>query len=694
MKKIFQHAAVLLLLSAVIHPPSTAYAQGTTFTYQGRLNAGGTPANGLYDYRFRLDADPEGNTILATVFTNAISVTNGLFMTTMDFGAGIFTGSNYWLEVDVRTNGATDYTTLAPLQALTPTPYAIFANGASNVLGVVANANLPASPTVSGVVSAGGFVGNGANLTNVNAATLNGLPASNFWNLSGNTVLPGQVVGSANNQPFEIVANNFQVYQASYSSNPLNGYSPNVINGFAGNFISNGIVGAAIGGGGSPNQGIVFPPGAGAYEDFDLEHAGTNAVWGDFGTVPGGFGNIAGGVGSLASGIYCTASGLDSFAMGAFNIASGNDSVALGSSAIAQANGSVAIGDSTFATGYGAVALGMSVQASASNSVALGYQAQAVNQGAFVWSDSETNSFASTANNQFLIRAQGGVGIGTNAPAGALHVASASGAPQIQVDQQNPDFARIRLHALTNALWDIAAQSALNLYSGAYGNVMTLQNNGLVGVSVANPVHYLDVGGRIRLRQEPGGATAGLWLYQNDVATDRAFIGLAGDGYVGFWGNVADNWGMVMNVTNNYVGIGNLTPTTYLQVVNATCNGSSWVNASDRNLKQNFAPVNPAEVLAKVVALPVQSWDYKAQPGDKHIGPVAQDFHAAFGLNGDDDKHIATVDESGVALAAIQGLNERLNEKDAEYQKLQAQNESLEKRLADLEQLVKASVLK
>ena len=65
-------------------------------------------------------------------------------------------------------------------------------------------------------------------------------------------------------------------------------------------------------------------------------------------------------------------------------------------------------------------------------------------------------------------------------------------------------------------------------------------------------------------------------------------------------------------------------------------------------------------VLAKVAALPVRSWVYKAQPGETHIGPMAQDFHAAFGLNGTDDKHITTVDEGGVALAAIQGLNQKV----------------------------------
>ncbi len=111
--------ALLLTLNSQL---PTASAQGTAFTYQGRLNSGGAPASGLYDFRFRLDADPVGNTILGTAFTNAIPVTSGLFTTTIDFGASPFTGSNLWLEVDVKTNGAANYTALAPLQAFTPTP--------------------------------------------------------------------------------------------------------------------------------------------------------------------------------------------------------------------------------------------------------------------------------------------------------------------------------------------------------------------------------------------------------------------------------------------------------------------------------------------------------------------------------------------------------------------------------------------
>lgn len=112
-------------------------------------------------------------------------------------------------------------------------------------------------------------------------------------------------------------------------------------------------------------------------------------------------------------------------------------------------------------------------------------------------------------------------------------------------------------------------------------------------------------------------------------------------------------------------------------------NATAFNIVSDRDLKEQFQPVNPAEVLARVVSLPITSWNYKEDVATRHIGPMAQDFYAAFNL-GMDEKHIATVDESGVALAAIQGLHAQLKAKDAHI-------EALEKRLAALENQLKTS---
>ncbi len=86
----------------------------------------------------------------------------------------------------------------------------------------------------------------------------------------------------------------------------------------------------------------------------------------------------------------------------------------------------------------------------------------------------------------------------------------------------------------------------------------------------------------------------------------------------------------------------------------------AWAAYSDRDGKHVVDPVDSRAVLEKLVALPISTWQWKAEPGAvRHMGPMAQDFQAAFGL-GDSDKQIVTVDADGVALAAIQGLHARL----------------------------------
>ena len=112
---------------------------------------------------------------------------------------------------------------------------------------------------------------------------------------------------------------------------------------------------------------------------------------------------------------------------------------------------------------------------------------------------------------------------------------------------------------------------------------------------------------------------------------------------------------------------------------------------SDRNAKDDFAPVNSQEVLAEVAALPMTTWSYKTEPGVRHVGPMAQDFYSAFGV-GEDNRHITEVDEGGVALAAIQGLNEKVEsgkrKAETQMEKLQVENAELKARLEKLEQLV------
>lgn len=92
-----------------------------------------------------------------------------------------------------------------------------------------------------------------------------------------------------------------------------------------------------------------------------------------------------------------------------------------------------------------------------------------------------------------------------------------------------------------------------------------------------------------------------------------------------------------------------------------TTNGNGWSCASDRNLKQDVVALDGEVVLAKLIALPIYQWQPKGGHAPvKHYGPMAQDFHAAFGL-GHDDRMIGFQDADGVALAAIQGLNAKLD---------------------------------
>ncbi|MEM7342624.1 MAG: tail fiber domain-containing protein [Chloroflexota bacterium] len=119
--------------------------------------------------------------------------------------------------------------------------------------------------------------------------------------------------------------------------------------------------------------------------------------------------------------------------------------------------------------------------------------------------------------------------------------------------------------------------------------------------------------------------------------------------------------------------------------VQVAAGGGSWSSISDRAAKENFVPVDGQEILAEVVAMPIESWNYIAQdPSIRHMGPMAQDFYAAFGL-GEDNKHIATIDSDGVALAAIQGLYEK---SEAENAQLRAELAEFEARLAALEALI------
>jgi hypothetical protein len=129
--------------------------------------------------------------------------------------------------------------------------------------------------------------------------------------------------------------------------------------------------------------------------------------------------------------------------------------------------------------------------------------------------------------------------------------------------------------------------------------------------------------------------------------------------------NIASSSGLsVLYVANNgNVGIGTSTPTLGPLTMASgayVSAGGTWTNASDRNLKENFATLTPADILQKIDDLPVTEWDYKTEgPSIKHIGPVAQDFYAIFQV-GNSPTSISTIDPGGIAFLGIQALDQKI----------------------------------
>ncbi len=146
------------------------WAQTSAFVYQGRLLDQSQPANGNYDFSFRLmDAGTNGNPIGPLRTQAPVAVSNGLFQVTLDFGGGPFNGQTLWLEIGVRTNGsASSYVTLLPRQLVASAPYATFASNAS--IAALATSTVPGAL----------LAGNGATITN----------------LSGWNIMPGTVTSN------------------------------------------------------------------------------------------------------------------------------------------------------------------------------------------------------------------------------------------------------------------------------------------------------------------------------------------------------------------------------------------------------------------------------------------------------------------------------------------------------------------
>jgi hypothetical protein len=208
---------IWVLLAALCVPAAAQPPAGTAFSYQGRLADAGTPANGPYDFEFRLfDAPAGGTQVGPAVAKNDVTVTAGLFTTGLDFGPASFVGFARWLQVAVRPGASTGPYTVIGRQELQPTPNAMFsatapwsgltlmpagfADGIDNdsggdITGVSAGTGLTGGAPSGNATLAVDFTGSSG--TASTAARVDHQHLSQTWNATGGTGLTINNTGTA-----------------------------------------------------------------------------------------------------------------------------------------------------------------------------------------------------------------------------------------------------------------------------------------------------------------------------------------------------------------------------------------------------------------------------------------------------------------------------------------------------------------
>lgn len=432
---------------------------------------------------------------------------------------------------------------------------------------------------------------------------------------------------------------------------------------------------------------------------------------------------------ATAMGWSTTASGVASTAMGEGTIASGVASTAFGLSTVAVGENSLATGNSTRADGDNTTAMGSAVSTNGYN-------------GAFVWGDASTsNVMNATVDNQVAFRASGGMVVYADSslatkmsldPGGAFSIQGSTGMTPVSGAGSRmmwvPYRSAFRAGSVDGGQWDdpnigdwsfgsgyntlaignysVAmgrGAQALNTYAVAMGtgtNASGFASTALGWANVALGTASFAVGFSSSAGGNNSFAAGNLAVAQGNASVAMgSSVNALGDFSVALGSNSttgANAGSFVFGDASTTTPVTNSSANQFMVRAaggtiiysNAAMNAGvslapgagAWATISDRNRKENFRPENAESVLSRLVSLPVTSWNYRSQDASiRHMGPMAQDFNAAFGL-GESDTTITTTDIDGVTILAVQALARRTDELRARTEEL----ESLRREVVDL----------
>ena len=701
---------LLSLDAAVVLPAFGDYLQ-----YQAKLTnpTTGTPLSGTHTITFRI-YDSAAGSILYWQEEKTVNVTGGLANVLLGdvnpLPKEIFKNHNLWLGVTIGSDAEA-----VPRQCITSAAYAIHADSATNVIGVVPETGI--APEIARVNNVFNIVlANDGTGSGLNADLFDGLDSVSYFKAGGNAYPSWAYLGTTTSFPLTLIVNGIDAVTIDPVEDAME--APNIICGHADWYPD--VVGAVISGGGSTIGKNMVTDGYGVVGGGAKNRAGNSTgTVSDamYATVGGGINNqananfttVAGGNGNKANTDSATAAG------GKTNTATGNYATVSGGFTNTTNGQSTTIGGGEYnqaQANYATVGGGsLNIAASVKSTISGGSENNATGLAAAIGggqSNETTADLATISGGAYNVASNVKATIGggeTNSVSGDWGTV---GGGRSNLVQNN--------YATIAGGWENVASGANASVGGGLGNTSSGTHATVPGgtANLASGFCSFAAGNRAKAtysnsfvwggilntdttsdrdRQVKFGADGGMRIIAKANKANPAALQVestTSNGIALFATQTSDDTSVLIQnmgsgkLISAWSGAGAANHAFYVNNNGATY-GQSWNNTCDRNAKEQFAPVDSSEVLKKLASLPITTWKYKSdEDAIRHIGPVAQDFFETFGV-GPSDTSISTVDADGVALAAAQGLYAHSQEQATRIAHLEKENTLLKKQLDTLE---------